>query len=231
MSEYLSNIELYFTSSLLLEKELELVDGEFHHCVIVMRNKINDEIYITNGKGKIFLSVINEIRKDSLSASIKKVFTYENKYANLFFCIPKLKNNDRLEFALEKCTELGVTNFIIYDSSRSFHKKEKTERWNKIVLAAMKQSLRSYLPEISFTSLNDIQNAIGKKILFEQNSQKHISELKIIFSTDYYFLFGPEGGFSKDEFNLFNNNEIYRLADNRLRTETAVLKCASFLCN
>ena len=68
---------------------------------------------------------------------------------NIFFCIPKLKYSDRFEFALEKCTELGITNFIIFDSERSIHKSDKKERWEKIVLSAMKQSLRSYLPNIT----------------------------------------------------------------------------------
>jgi 16S rRNA (uracil1498-N3)-methyltransferase len=228
---YLSDIELYYTPSLFKKDLINLKDEEFYHCIKVMRNRIGDEIYITNGAGKIFYSIIEEIKKDFLTASVKKVFEYKNKYSNLFFCLTKLRNNSRFEFALEKCTELGITNFIIYDSSRSLHKKEKTERWNKIVLAAMKQSLRSFLPSIKVSSFDEIINSEGEKVLLEQNSQKHLSELKMIPSVNYNFIFGPEGGFTLNEINLFNKDYIYRLADNRLRTETAIIKSASLLCN
>ena len=69
------------------------------------------------------------------------------------------------------------------------------------------------------------------KIIPDQNSEKKISELKINPEEKYYFIFGPEGGFTNEEQELFNKNNFYSLADNRLRTETAVIKCASILEN
>ena len=94
----------------------------------------------------------------------------------------------------------------------------------------MKQSLRSYLPEIAvINSLKDICNIEGDKIILEQNSQKKISGLKINPEEKYYFIFGPEGGFTNEELELFDKNSLYSLADNRLRTETAVIKCASIV--
>jgi 16S rRNA (uracil1498-N3)-methyltransferase len=196
-----------------------------------MRHSVGDEIYVTNGYGKIFLTETKDIDKNSLTAVVKKVFDYENKMGNIFFCVPKLRYSDRFEFALEKCTELGITNFIIFDSERAIHKSDKKERWEKIVLAAMKQSLRSYLPEITVNSLKNIYNLDGNKIILEQNSGKRISQLKINPEEKYYFIFGPEGGFTNEELELFNKNDFYSLADNRLRTETAVIKCASILEN
>ena len=141
-----------------------------------------------------------------------------------------MKYSDRFEFSLEKCTELGITNFLIFNSERAIHKSNKKERWEKIVLSAMKQSLRSYLPEIAvINSLKDICNIEGDKIILEQNSQKKISGLKINPEEKYYFIFGPEGGFTNEELELFDKNSLYSLADNRLRTETAVIKCASIV--
>jgi 16S rRNA (uracil1498-N3)-methyltransferase len=229
MSEYLSNTELYF-GSIRSENSIELSGEEFHHCIKVMRHRIGDVIYITDGEGKIFYSVIEEIKKAALTASVKKIYKYENRFSGIFFCIPKLKNNNRFEFALEKCTELGITNFIIFDSERAAHKSVKTDRWQKIVLSAVKQSLRSYLPVIKvINSVGEVLNFEGRKILLEQGSVKEISELKMNNNEKYYFIFGPEGGFTEEEMNLFE--EKYRLAFNRLRTETAVIKCASILCN
>ena len=226
---YLSGVELYFSSSeKIKENNISIAGDNYKHIIKVMRHSVGDEIYITNGKGKIFLSIIKEIKKDSLIASIKKILQYENDFSNIFFCIPKLKSSDRVEFALEKCTELGITNFIIFDSERTIHKSDKKERWQRIVLSAMKQSLRSYLPAIDVVdSAADILKLDGRKILLEQNSENKISDLKINQKERYYFIFGPEGGLTKEELNLFG--EKYKLADNRLRTETAVVKCASII--
>ncbi len=226
--QYLSNIELYYSPNDGKSNSFSILGNEFKHSIKVMRHSAGDEIYVTDGKGKIFLTIIKEIKKGSLIASIKKILQYENDFSNIFFCVPKLKSNERLEFALEKCTELGITNYIVFDSERAVHKSDKKERWGKIVLAAMKQSLRSYLPNIDvINSVNGILKLDGRKILLEQNSEKKISELKINKNKKYYFIFGPEGGFIKEELSLFD--EKYKLAENRLRTETAIIKCASII--
>ena len=71
----------------------------------------------------------------------------------------------------------------------------------------------------------------GNKIILEQNSEKKISGLKINPDEKYYFIFGPEGGFTNEELKMSDKNNFYSLAHNRLRTETAVVKCASILEN
>jgi len=230
---YLSGIELYYCSPEKVKgNNVDISDDDYKHIVKVMRHSVGDEIYVTNGIGKIFHTEIKDIDKNSLTASVKKIIDYENRMKNIFFCIPKLRYNDRFEFAFEKCTELGITNLIIFDSERAIYKSDKKERWEKIVLSAMKQSLRSYLPVITvINSLKDINKLDGNKIILEQNSVKRISELKINPEEKYYFIFGPEGGFTNEEFGLFNKNDFYSLADNRLRTETAVIKCAALLEN
>ncbi len=150
MNKYLSNIELYYSSQIKNKNEIIINEAEdFKHIVKVMRHSIDDEVYVTNGEGKIFKSKISEINKNSLTAIIEDTMEYENKFSNITFCIPKLKSPDRFEFALEKCVELGITNFIVFDSERTVAKGNKIERWNKILISAMKQSLRSYLPKIS----------------------------------------------------------------------------------
>jgi 16S rRNA (uracil1498-N3)-methyltransferase len=225
---YLSGVELYYSTPIEDSNQITLTGEEFRHSIKVMRHAIGDKVYVTNGKGEIFLSIIKEIKKDYLTASVEKILKYENEFSNITFCIPKLKSNDRLEFAFEKCTELGITNFIIFDSRRVIHKSFKKERLQKIVLSAMKQSLRSYLPNMdAVNSLDEILSLDGRKILFEQNSEKNISELKVKKKEKYYFIFGPEGGFTNEEMNLFD--EKYKLAENRLRTETAIIKCASII--
>jgi 16S rRNA (uracil1498-N3)-methyltransferase len=225
---YFSNIELYYSPLGVIDNDL-LVQGEdFNHIIKVMRHSVGDNIFITDGKGNIFEAAIKEVDKSFLSAKVLNSFHYKNKTINSFFCIPKLKNPDRFEFALEKCVELGITNFIIFESNRSVSKGDRLERWNKILISAMKQSLRCYLPEIEVVnSLSEIFNAEGEKIGFEQNTPKKINSLKISHDINYYFIFGPEGGLDKEELDLFNPENLYNLAENRLRTETAIIKVAS----
>ena len=197
-----------------------------------MRHLVDDEIYVTNGEGKIFKCKISKIDKNSLSAIVNEVYNYENDYSNIVFCIPKLKSQDRFEFALEKSAELGITNFIVFNSERTVVRGNKIERWKKILISAMKQSLRSYLPELSIlNSVEEIKNINGEKIVFEQTSNKEINTIKLKSIQKYYFIFGPEGGLSENELNIFNDADKYNLASNRLRSETAVIKCASMINN
>ncbi|MCZ6703083.1 MAG: RsmE family RNA methyltransferase, partial [Ignavibacteria bacterium] len=184
---------------------------------------------ITNGTGLIFKTEISSIEKDNLSAKIIETIKTKNKFENIFFCIPKLKNPDRFKFAIEKCVELGVVNFIVFEANRTISKGSNIKRLEKIALSAMKQSLRAYLPKIQL--VNDLSNIVelnGEKIIFEQNSDKQFK-----FNKDgekiYYLIFGPEGGLTKDEIEFFENDSIFSLSEHRLRTETAIVKVASLL--
>jgi len=73
-----------------------------------MRSKVGDKIYITNGAGLIFKTEILSIEKNKLSAKIIETIKTENRFKNIFFCIPKLKNPNRFKFVVEKCIELKV---------------------------------------------------------------------------------------------------------------------------
>ncbi len=231
ISDFLSDVELYFSENINeSEKLISIFGDEQKHISKVMRHSINDEIFVTNGKGKIFDSTIIELKKDEIVCEISGIRIYQNEFLNIYFCIPKLKAADRFEFALEKITELGLTNIIVYDSDRGITKGNKPERWNKILQSAMKQSLRSFLPELQFAkSLKEIFNLDGNKILFDQNSEKKISEIKFQKDQKYYFIFGPEGGFSNREISLSDQNEKYKLTANRLRSETAIISAASII--
>jgi 16S rRNA (uracil1498-N3)-methyltransferase len=226
---HLSDIELYYSDPDFIKNDRITLEGEeFHHSVNVMRNSVGDSIYITDGKGKIYNCEINEIDKNELKATIQSELEFENTTADIWFCIPVLKNPDRLKFALEKCVELGITNFILFTSKRTIPKKINTDKIEKITVAAMKQSLRAFLPNITSAKFEEVIKLQGEKILFEQSAEKDFSS-EIISSIPIYFLFGPEGGFDESEINLIHTAHRYRLSTNRLRSETAIIKCASLL--
>jgi 16S rRNA (uracil1498-N3)-methyltransferase len=226
----LSNIELYYTPPQNISKSKIIIEGEEHlHITKVMRHSAKDKLYVTDGKGKIYSGLINEINKSYIELEVENVLSYENRFKNICFCIPKLKSNDRLEFALEKCTELSITNFIIFDSERTIAKAIKIDRWNKILLSAMKQSLHSFLPELEIHDFNNIINLPGIKIGFEQSSLNKIENFKLNPDKKYYLIFGPEGGLSENELVFFEGENIYKISDNRLRTETAVVSAAALI--
>jgi len=226
---HLSNIELYYTTSEFIESDRLILTGdEFHHSVNVMRNSVDDKIFVTDGKGSIYTSKITSVSVDHLSANIIERRVFENKAGNIWFCIPVLKNPDRIKFAFEKCVELGITNFILFSSKYTLTKKVKPEKFQKTMLAAMKQSLRAFLPQIVSASFNDIIKLDGHKILFDQNEKLEF-EGKVELNKSIYFLFGPEGGFDENEIESVDRENHFNLSANRLRSETAIIKCASLL--
>lgn len=227
--ELLSNIELYYTPPEFISKnDLVLWAEEINHVIKVMRNSVDDDLYVTDGKGSIYLSKISSIKTDSLKAEIIKTYKYTDKSRDLVFCIPKLKNPERLKFAIEKCIELGITRFKIFESKNTVSKTYNLKRLQKISIAAMKQSIRSFLPQIEFDTFNELTKSNGDKIIFDQNAKKDFnSEAKFLKPT--FYIFGPEGGFDNSELMSIDSTKIFNLAKNRLRTETAVVKCASLL--
>jgi len=233
-NQYLSDKELYY-SSYLTNNEIFIEGEELHHIKNVMRHKVGDEIYITDGCGNIFRSRIDSISKNTAKCLIIEKFIYDNKFSNFVFCIPRLKNNERLEFAIEKCVELGITNFLFFESERTIARGFKKERIKKLFLSSMKQSLQGWLPKADFiNNLFEINKYEGKKILFEQKSERFFRDFlldkkNIEDKNKFYFIFGPEGGFSENEISKINSPVLLRITPNRLRSETAIITAASLL--
>ena len=232
--DFLSNTELFFSDK--ISNNQIILDGEeFHHCINVMRHSLNDEIYVTNGCGKIYLSKISTVSKKELTLEIFKSFEYGNKFQNIFLCFPNLKSNERMEFAIEKCVELGITNFIIYKSDFSFNKGNKISRWEKISISAMKQSLRAWKPKITLSeSFQALLKSEGDKIIFNQEADlifnRQCLENYVFNDTKNKFLvIGPEGGFSQKELILVEHELKAKLTGNRLRSETAIISIAILL--
>lgn len=235
MNKILSDIELYYTEPENISGNSISIRGEdTHHIINVMRHSAGDKLYVTDGIGNIYETIITKISKSEVTADIEQTFKYAKSLSNITFCLPRLKSADRLEFALEKCVELGITDFIIFQSSRTVAKGSKIERWQKITRAAMKQSLRSYLPDVNYLKkFNLLNDLTGEKVLFDQKSKlqltDYISSVEKHNSKKYYFIFGPEGGLSDNELNSINNSISIKLTDNRLRSETAVVTAAALV--
>jgi 16S rRNA (uracil1498-N3)-methyltransferase len=202
-----------------------------------MRHKIDEEIFVTNGNGIVYKSKIVEINKNEIKLTIIENFKLDRKFKNITFFIPVLKSTERFEFALEKCVELGINNFKIFSAEKSYERGIKLDRWEKILLSAMKQSLQTYLPKIEFVKLNpkELENNIN--IIFNQTAEidfsNYLNEQKLSekFSENYNLFFGPEAGLQKSEIEKIPNPIFVKMNQTRLRSETAIVSAASILTN
>lgn len=104
---HLSDIELYYTPAELIRDDKLILSGdEFHHSTNVMRNKIGDTLYVTDGQGIIYTSKIISIQKSELSALIVDSKKQLNESGNIWFCIPSLKNLIALNLLLKNASNL-----------------------------------------------------------------------------------------------------------------------------
>lgn len=231
---YLSNTELYYAyPENTRGSKILLLHEEVHHIVKVMKHREGDRINVTSGEGVIWKCKIEGIERKNILCSIDKKIEFSKEHENIIFCLPLMKSNDRLEFAIEKLVELGITNFLIYSSGKGSSREAKLDRLEKIALAGMKQSLRAFLPNIEYIeSLSAIFMKHGEKLVFDQNAKESLSDYSSNSFTEdkvFYFVIGPEAGFSEEESSLFDEATKLQLTKNRLRSETAAITAGSIL--
>lgn len=203
---------------------------ESRHIVKVLRKKEGDAIYITNGKGQVFnckITIAND--KKCLVSILGKEEKKQFKDYYLHVAIAPTKNNDRLEWFIEKATEIGIdeiTPIICQNSERKIIKKERLE---KIIVAAMKQSLKFYLPKlneaVSFSEFLKKKQKGNIYIAHCEESEKKYLKSVVKPKDSVTILVGPEGDFTVTEISesIAKNHIPITLGINRLRTETAAL--------
>ena len=214
-----------------IERTNMFPESDSQHCVRVLRMKSGDLIEVIDGKGYRYECKILEAHQKRTSIEIiNKQYIPLSWPNNITIAVAPTKHLDRMEWLVEKLTEVGVNNIIPLLCRYSERKEIKTERLEKIAISAMKQSLKAVLPKIAtMTPIRDFItecNATQKFIAYCDSSIP-----RILFSKEYkvnedtVILIGPEGDFSKDEINfaLEHGFKPISLGDDRLRTETAAL--------
>jgi len=207
--------------------EIILSAEESKHATKVLRKKEGDILNFTDGKGAFYKAEI--IVADSRKCRLKVVSTEQKEKQHnyhLHIAIAPTKNMDRFEWFLEKATEIGIDEITPIICTHSERKKIKTERCNRILLSAMKQSLKFHVPKLNEAmSLSDFikQDYEGTKYIAHcEDGEK--KELKRVNKTEKtIILIGPEGDFSPKEIELALQNQFkaVSLGTSRLRTETA----------
>lgn len=220
-------MNLFYTEHFSKENN-QLSEEEAKHCLRVLRKKQGDLVQVTNGKGELFNGTLDIIGKRAYvqittSEKINKTRSYY-----LHIAIAPTKNMDRLEWFLEKCTEIGIDEISLLLTSHSERKKIRFDRVEKIVLSAMKQSHQMHLPKcndlIAYKDFISQNFSDYQKLICHCESEFDKSSLKAFPKQNkILILIGPEGDFSLDEIQLAYKSEFkgLDLGINRLRTETA----------
>jgi len=223
-------MNIFYTPTINSTNNYVLDEAESKHAIKVLRLKQGDTIWLVDGVGNFYVAQIsNEHPKKCEVKIIEKKIEEHNK-PNIHIAIAPTKNNDRIEWFIEKTTEIGITEITPIICDHSERKVIKTERLEKRAISAMKQSLKASLPiikePVGFRSFIDSIENLGERYIAHCNddNQKH---LKDIYSAgkNCIILIGPEGDFSKEEIDLAIEKGFtpISLGKSRLRTETAGL--------
>jgi len=208
-----------------------LNEEESKHCVRVLRLTIGSIVNLVDGKGGFYTAEITSDNPKKVSLSILKVETeFHKRNHYLHIAVAPTKNIDRIEWFLEKATELGIDEITPIITDRSERRIVKEDRLNKVITSAVKQSIKAYHPKLNDAISLDTflkEPFDGDKLIahcIDNGEKQYISKL-VVPHQKYLILIGPEGDFTPDEVNLALNKgfKALTLGDNRLRTETAAL--------
>ena len=202
---------------------------ESRHISKVLRKNSGDILQITNGKGMFFEAEILVPDHKKCKAKIISRTQVPPKPYELHMAVAPTKLNDRFEWFLEKATEIGVHQITPIICEHSERKVIKMDRMEKVIQAAMKQSLQAYLPQLNPPiSFKEFMNQPKSGELYiahcEEDKKKELSHCATA-KKNTTVLIGPEGDFSPEEIKLALDNEFRAVAlgNTRLRTETAAI--------
>lgn len=242
MQQYFIDKDFYINSTYELSKD------DSNHIVRVMRKNIDDKVYIVfSNEVKYICNIIDNNIDKVIVQPYKKVNESNELSTKITVAIPPLKN-DKIEYLLQKLTELGVTNIILFKSERNIAKikvdklNSKIKRWDKILKEAAEQSKRNIIPTLNYVdNLQDLikttASADYKVVAYEKEStNKNNEHLKDLLKSNLdgksvIAVFGSEGGISEKEIDILTKSEfkMVSLGKRILRAETAPLYLVSCL--
>ena len=216
--------------------QFTLSETSSKHCVQVLRMDVGEQIDITNGQGGLFHATIQVAHKKNAVVSITTSTQTDPPKQKLQLGISLLKNAVRLEWLIEKATEIGVTSITPLVCERTIHERFKTERMQQIIQSAMIQSQQNWLPVLSepMPLLQFITKGSAAQKLIAHCEPLHKTSIQSIEpSDDLLLLIGPEGDFAPSEIEAAIAKDFMPidLGPTRLRTETAGIFALSCLKN
>lgn len=223
--------QFYASPDQITKSEITLTESESKHAAKVMRKSIGEKIIISDGCGTRYTCLIEHVNKRKLRASILEKERFSKPNPEVELCLGLIRKRDRLEFATEKATELGVTKISLFHADHTEPFNVRLDRVEAAVLSAMKQSLRVYLPKIQlFDSLDDVLMRDLDQTQIIQADANGVKDLDINQTAVSHLMMivGPEGGLSDSEDELLKTKNASKLSlgDFRLRAETAAMMMA-----
>jgi len=199
-------------------------EEESHHIYKVMRKTKGETIWATDGEGNLYYAIIERIIKSRVEARILKSQKFQREYeVNLFTAIPKAK---RIDYLVEKCTELGVARIYPIVTERSVKESCRVDRLRRIAISAIKQAELVFLPEIYEPEyLDDVLEELPPSdviLIAQKDAELTLHDLLYNIKKINIFI-GPEGGFTENELARFKklDAKFVSLCKNTLRVETA----------
>jgi len=230
------SVPYFYQQELIASGAFILNEETSKHCIQVLRMKAGETLHLTDGKGGLCKAIITNEHKRNCEVNIIDSTFQEHKGRKVSIGISLLKNANRLEWFLEKATELGITEIIPLLCQRTEKQQFRFDRMNQILISAMLQSQQTWLPILHEpTKLEEVINSSvhSQKLIAhcEEGTKQSINELKI--ANEVQMLIGPEGDFSPAEINLAlqKGYSPTSLGSTRLRTETAGIVAATLLVN
>ena len=208
----------------------EMPEEEAAHCLRVLRLGVGDEVMLTDGKGCFYKAVISAASGKRCQVKVTETIEQEPLWnGHLHLAMAPTKNMDRIEWLAEKATEIGFDELSFLNCRYSERKVIKTERVEKIVVSAVKQSLKARKPVVN--EMMDFarfvkQDFAGQKFIAHCNDgETPLLKEILVPGEDALVLIGPEGDFSPEEVKLAESLGFrsISLGKSRLRTETAAL--------
>jgi 16S rRNA (uracil1498-N3)-methyltransferase len=223
----------FYIPTLLPEiKHLFLSEEESKHACRVMRLNTGDLVELLDGKGGRYEAKILSDHPKKCEVEVVKYKKELQQPFDIHIAIAPTKNADRIEWFLEKAVELGLTKLSLIQTDRGERKQMKIDRLEKIAVAAMKQSHRTYLPEIKeLQSFKDFIKKYPKGGIAHCEEFQSQSITEMVPPSDFPILIGPEGDFTMSEIQMALNSgyNTIALGKTRLRTETAGLYAVTLL--
>ena len=218
----------------------ELPEEEATHALRVLRLKAGDEMMLMDGKGNYYRAEVTLAHTHHCCYAIKDVLPQERQWkGSVHLAIAPTKMMDRIEWMVEKAVEIGVDELSFLDCQFSERRVVKLPRIEKIVISAVKQSRKAWMPQVNeIKSFDDFINTISSEHKYIAHCYDEIprtylfDELRLSSDTcDAVVMIGPEGDFSIDELRraMGKGFKSVHLGTSRLRTETAGLSAVMMM--
>ncbi|MFW2034208.1 16S rRNA (uracil(1498)-N(3))-methyltransferase [Acinetobacter junii] len=228
----------YIETELNTGNTIELTESVFHHWVRVLRAKVQEQAIFFNGKGGEYRVTLTEINKKNAFVSVDHFEAIDRTAPFKVILGQVMSKGDRMDYAIQKATELGVTTIQLLTSDRCEMRlkydrdQKKLDHWQSVAVAACEQCGMNIVPKvlapISIEEWIQTDLPISRFVMAPNKDQENVL---LDAQPELALLIGPEGGLSESEIGLSNQHGFVNwcIGDRVLRTETAPVVALSIL--